>query len=161
MSLCLSHPGSALLPGHHCIITFEFCLHVPMPYYIPTQVTRSRDAGRSPVGTGPKAGVCMLCVCLAPRTREVWRGSGHCDSQWALASLLRLWPGLTVSTELCPPAALITSYSMSPLECFILAHTLAWFGIPFLCVVCGQLYNLKLNFTASSQCNLLRKGYLM
>lgn len=98
---------------------------------------------------------------LAPRTREVWRGSGHYDSEWALASLLCLCPGLAVSTELCPPSALITSYSMSFLQPFFLAHTLVWFRIPFLYVVCGQLYNLKLNFTASSQCNLLRKGYLM
>lgn len=67
---------------------------------------------------------------LAPRTREGRRGSGRCDSEWALASLLCLWPGLTVSPELCPPSALITSYSMSYLEPFFLLTHLYGLGYP-------------------------------
>lgn len=59
-------------------------------------------ARHSPMGTRSEAGASACSgVGLAPSTRAVRRGSGHCRSEWTPAPLLYLLPGMTTSTELC------------------------------------------------------------
>lgn len=90
-------------------------------------------------------GLRLVSVCsgigLAASAGEVWRGSGHCHSEWALAPLLCFRPGMTVSTEL-RPSALMSSF-VSFLDpwapFFLLTHLFGlehhsccvWASVPF------------------------------